>query len=323
MKAVRWTGYGAPEVLILDKFNKPTPKDDEVLIKIYASTVTAGDVRLRATKVSMGFWLPTRLAFGLTKPRKQIPGMELSGEIEAIGKNVTLFNKGDTVYGTTGMALGAHAEFVCLSESSNIVRKPNNITHEQAVGVVFGGLTALHFLGEKVKVTKGQKVLINGASGAVGTASVQLAHYYGAEVMGICSTKNIKLVQSLGAKNVIDYTREDFTSRIGNYDVILDAVGNLSLAQCSGLLTENGKLILINAGLFTNLSSLVRKNLICGVAGESKEALNFLKERIGAYDIKVVVDKVYPLDKIVEAHRYVDLGHKKGSVVIAVTHDDA
>lgn len=137
MKAVRWTGYGAPEVLILDKFNKPTPKDDEVLIKIYASTVTAGDVRLRATKVSMGFWLPTRLAFALTKPRKQIPGMELSGEIEAIGKNVTLFNKGDTVYGTTGMALGAHAEFVCLSESSNIVKKPNNITHEQAAAVVF------------------------------------------------------------------------------------------------------------------------------------------------------------------------------------------
>lgn len=181
----------------------------------------------------------------------------------------------------------------------------------------------MHFLGEKVKVTKGQKVLINGASGAVGTASVQLTHYYGAEVVGVCSTKNIKLVQSLGAKNVIDYTFEDFTSRIGNYDVILDAVGNLSLAQCSGLLTENGKLILINAGLFTNLSSLVRKNLICGVAGESKEALNFLKERIEAYDIKVVVDRVYPLDKIVEAHRYVDLGHKKGSVVIAVTHDDA
>lgn len=323
MKAVRWTGYGEPEVLILDKLNKPTPKDDEVLIKIYASTVTAGDVRLRATKVPMGFWLPTRLAFGLTKPRKQIPGMELSGEIEAIGKNVTLFNKGDTVYGTAGMALGAHAEFVCLSESSNIVKKPNNITHEQAAAVVFGGLTALHFLGEKVKVAKGQKILINGASGAVGTASVQLAHYYGSEVTGVCSTKNIKLIQSLGAKNVIDYTREDFTRSIGNYDVILDAVGNFSTAQCSGQLTENGKLILINAGLFTNLSSLVRKNLICGVAGESKEALDFLKERIEAYDIKVVVDKVYTLDNIVEAHRYVDLGHKKGSVVIAVTHGGA
>lgn len=180
----------------------------------------------------------------------------------------------------------------------------------------------MHFLGEKVKITKGQKVLINGASGAVGTASVQLAHYYGAEVTGVCSAKNIWLIQSLGAKNVVDCTREDFTSVTGNYDVILDAVGNLSMAQCSELLTENGKLILINAGLFTNLSSLLRKNLICGVAGESKEALEFLKKRIDFDDIKVVVDRVYPLDKFVEAHRYVDLGHKKGSVVIAVTHDD-
>ncbi len=230
MKAIAWTKYGAPEVLKLKEFEKPSPKNDEVLIKIHASSVTAGDCRLRAFKVPMGFWLPTRLVFGLTKPRRPIPGMDISGEIESVGKDVKLFKKGDKVYGTTGMKLGANAEYTCLSENSALVKKPNNITHEQAAAVLFGGLTAIHFLRDKANIQRGQKVLVNGASGAVGTASVQLAKYIGSEVTGVCSTSNIKLVESLGAKKVIDYTKNNLTKNSKTYDVILDTVGNLSCA---------------------------------------------------------------------------------------------
>lgn len=318
MKAALWTRYGGPEVLKLQELDKPIPKHNEVLIKINASSVTVGDARLRAFKVPMGFWLPTRLAFGLTRPRKRIPGMDLSGEIETTGKDVKLFNKGDMVYGTTGMALGSNAEYVCLPEHSALVKKPENVSHEQATAVIFGGLTAIHFLRDKAKVQKGHKVLINGASGAVGTASIQLARYLGAEVTAICSSANIELVTSLGAHRVIDYTNEDFTRYHQQYDVILDAVGNLSLARCRRFLAQQGKLILINTGLLTNLSSLFRHNLICGVAGESKEALQFLGERVVAGDIKAVIDKTFPLQQIAEAHRYVDTGHKKGNVVITM-----
>ncbi|MCU7946631.1 MAG: NAD(P)-dependent alcohol dehydrogenase [Candidatus Thiodiazotropha sp. (ex Cardiolucina cf. quadrata)] len=322
MKAIAWTKYGAPEVLKLIELEKPSPKKDEVLIKVHASSVTAGDCRLRAFKVPMGFWLPTRLAFGLTKPRNPIPGMDISGEIESIGKNVKLFKEGDKVYGTTGMRLGANAEYTCLSENAALVKKPNNISHEQAVAIIFGGFTAIHFLKDKANIQRGQKVLVNGASGAVGTASIQLAKYFGAEVTAICSTSNIELVASLGAKKVIDYTKEDFTKNNETYDVILDAVGNLSLLQCKKSLKKQGKLILINTGLLTNLLSIIRKNVICGVAGESKEGLDFLRDRIEAGDIEAVIDKIYPLEQTAEAHRYVDTGHKKGNVVIYVEHKE-
>ncbi len=322
MKAIAWTKYGAPEVLKLKEFEKPSPKNSEVLIKIHASSVTAGDCRLRAFKVPMGFWLPTRLVFGLTKPRIPIPGMDISGEIESVGKDVKLFKKGDKVYGTTGMRLGANAEYTCLSENSALVKKPNNMTHEQAAAVLFGGLTAIHFLRDKANLQGGQKVLVNGASGAVGTASIQLAKHLGAEVTGVCSTSNIELVKSLGAKEVIDYTKEDFTKSKETYDVILDAVGNLSLPQCKKSLTKQGKLILINTGLLTNLLSIARKNVICGVAGESREALDLLRERVEAGDIEAVIDRTYPLKKTAEAHRYVDKGHKKGSVVISIKHKE-
>ncbi len=266
----------------------------------------------------MGFWLPTRLVFGLTKPRKQIPGMDISGEIESVGKDVKLFKKADKVYGTTGMRLGANAEYTCLPENAVLVKKPNNISYEQAAAVIFGGLTAIHFLRDKANIQSGQKILINGASGAVGVASIQLAKYIGAEVTAVCSTSNIELVESLGAKNVIDYTKNDFTKNKETYDVILDTVGNLSLSQCEKLLTKQGKLILINTGLLTNLSSIVKKNLICGVAGESKENLNLLKEHVEAGDIVAVIDKIYPLEQTAEAHKYVDTGHKKGNVVITI-----
>lgn len=322
MKAIAWTKYGAPEVLELKEFERPSPKNDEVLIKIHATSVTAGDCRLRAFKVPTGFWLLTRLAFGLTKPRMPIPGMDISGEIESVGKDVKLFEKGDKVYGTTGMRLGANAEYTCLSENSALVKKPNNISYEQAAAVLFGGLTAIHFLRDKAHIQRSQKVLVNGASGAVGTASVQLAKYFGAEVTGVCSASNIELIQSLGAKEIIDYTKSDFTRNNKEYDVILDTVGNLSLQQCKRSLTKQGKLILINTGLLTNLLSIVKNNVICGVAGESKEGLNFLRERIESGDIEAVIDRVYPLEKTAEAHRYVDMGHKKGNVVISVEHKE-
>lgn len=318
MKAVTWPKYGNPEVLKLKDLPKPLPNKDEVLIKIHATAVTAAVVRLRAFRVPLGFWLPTRLAFGIIRPRKQIPGMDLSGEVVAVGENVKQFKIGDLVYGTTGMKLGANAEYVCLPENSALAKKPSNVSHEQAVAVIFGGLTAIHFLRDKANIQKGQKILINGASGAVGTASIQLANHFGAEVTGVCSTSNIDLVKSLGAKKVIDYTKEDFTKNNQKYDVILDAVGNLSLSLCSSSLTKDGKLILINTGLLTNLTSLAKKNLICGIAGESKESLDFLRKHVESEDIKPVIDKVYPLEQIVEAHRYVDSGHKKGNVVIAV-----
>ena len=316
MKAIAWTNYGSPEVLKLVELEKPTPKKDEVLIKIHASSVTAGDCRLRAFNVPTGFWLPTRLVFGVTKPRNKISGMDVSGEIESVGSEVTLFKPGDLVYGTTGMKLGANAEYTCLPESAALVAKPSNSNHQQAAAVIFGGMTAIHFLKDKANLQRGQKVLINGASGAVGTAAIQLANYLGAEVTAVCSTANIDLVKSLGATTVIDYSKDDVTQQNETYDVILDTVGNLNFAQCKRQLTEQGKAILINTGLLTNLSSLFRRNLICGVAAETKENLNFLRARVEAGDIKAVIDRSYPLEQTAEAHRYVDTGRKKGNVVI-------
>jgi len=322
MKVIAWTKYGAPEVLELKEFEKPSPKKDEVLIKIHASSVTAGDCRLRSFNIPMGFWLPTRLMFGLTKPRRPVPGMDMSGEIESIGKDVKLFKEGDKVFGTTGMRLGANAEYICLSENAALVKKPDNMSHEQAVAIIFGGLTAIHFLRDKANIQRDQKVLINGASGSVGTSSIQLAKHFGSGVTGVCSTSNIGLVKSLGAKEVIDYTKEDFTKNKQTYDVILDAVGNLSLPQCKKSLTKQGLLISINTSLLNNLLSIFRKNVICGVAGESKEGLDFLRERAESGDIEAVIDRIYPLEHTAKAHRYVDMGHKKGNVVIVVKHKE-
>jgi NADPH:quinone reductase-like Zn-dependent oxidoreductase len=323
MKAIAWTKYGTPDVLKVIETEKPKPKNDEVLIKIHASTVTAGDARLRSFNVPVGFWLPTRLVFGLFKPRKIIPGMDVSGEIEAVGHDVTLFNIGDKVYGTAGIHLGANAEYICLPEKSALVEKPKNITHQEAVSIPFGGLTANHFLTNKANIRKDQKILINGASGAVGTASIQLAKYLGAIVTGICSTANIELVKSLGANRVVDYTKEDLTKINEQYDVILDAVGNFSLYRCKHLLKGHGKLISINAGLVTNLLAVFRRDLISGVAGENKEDLEFLRELVESDNMKPVIDKVFPLEETAEAHRHVDKGHKKGNVVISMVSNES
>lgn len=316
MIAIGWTAYGEPEVLKLIDIEKPSPKNNEVLVRIYATAVTTGDCRLRGLKVPFGMRLLTRLAFGITKPRKLIPGMDFSGEVEFVGNKVKMFKKGDRVFGSTGMNLGANAEYTCIDEGKAIIQIPGSLSYQNAVSFIFGGLTAVHFLRDKVKIKSGDRVLVNGASGAVGTASMQIAKYYGAEVTGICSFKNHELVISLGADKVIDYAKEDFCKNGKTYDIILDTVGNLSFSTCRKSLTKSGKVILINTGLGGILQSLVNAKLVCGVAGESKEALSFLIELVNSRKLTPVIDSTYPLENTVEAHRYVDSGHKKGNVIL-------
>lgn len=308
--------YGTPDVLEVQDLEEPTPKNHEVLVKIASSAVTTGDCRMRRFDVPSGFWLPARLAFGLLKPRKKITGMDFSGEVVAVGKGVSLFKKGDRVFGTTGMALGANSEYTCIAENKALIKIPDSISYTDAVSLIFGGITALYFLQGKIK--QDSKVLINGASGSVGSSAVQVSKNYGAKVTGICSGSNRELVLSIGADKVIDYTNNDFSDNGVVYDVILDTVGNLSYASCKRSLSKSGKLILINAGLGTIISSLVKKNLICGVALESKELLQEILRLYETKRLKPVIDKVYSLEKIVEAHRYVDKGHKKGSVVLTI-----
>lgn len=318
MRAISWTAYGSPDVLKLHQAEKPMPKSHEVLVKVHASTVTKGDVRLRACDVPAGFWLPTRMALGVLKPRVKTPGMDFSGTVEAIGNQVTSFAVGSEVYGTAGMLMGAHAEYLCLPEKAAFVEKPQTINHEQAAAIVFGGVTALHFLKNKPVIKDGHKVLINGASGAVGTAAIQLAKYLGAEVTGVCSAKNIPLIEMLGVNHAFDYRKKAVTGINQSFDVILDAVGNLTPKECRSLLTTQGKFIAINAGLLMNLSALFRCNLIAGVAKESKEALVCLRELVDSGDIEPIIDEIFFLEEAAKAHQYVDTGRKKGSVVLLI-----
>ena len=319
MKAVAWIKYGNPsDALGIMEAETPVPKKNEVLIKVHSTAVTVGDARLRASNVPVGFWVPTRLIFGLFKPRHKTPGMHFSGTVEGLGKEVESFDIGDRVFGSSGMRFGANAEYMCLPETAAIIKKPDEIDHDDAVACIFGGQTAIHFLKNTAKLGPGQNILVNGASGAVGTASIQLAKYLGADVTAVCSTENIDLVKSLGADKAIDYTGENLEAGEETYDFILDAVGNIPLSRGKNLLKEQGKLISINVGLFATLSAAWNSKLIVGVARESKADLQFLKELVMKGDFKPVIDRVYPLDKIAEAHEYVDRGHKKGNVVIAV-----
>jgi len=330
MKAIVWTKYGSSAVLQLKEVAKPTPKDNEVLVKIHATTVTAGDCELRRLKFPIWLWLPMRIYVGLRKPKKiTILGQELAGEIESVGKDVKLFRKGDQVFGTTGFGFGAYAEYICLPEKPEemegpLAIKPANMTYEEAAAVPVGGLEALHFL-RKGNIQSGQKVLINGAGGSIGTFAIQLAKYFGAEVTGVDSTRKLDMLRSIGADQIIDYTQEDFTKSGETYDVIFDVVGKSSFSGCIRSLKKKGFYLLANPGLsqmvrgrWTSMTS--SKKVIFGAASPKTEDLIFLKELIEAGKIKSAIDRRYPLEQIAEAHSYVDKGQKTGNVVITVEH---
>lgn len=321
MKAIVYTKFGSPDVLELKEVAKPTPKDNEVLIKIVATTVAAEDPGIRARPGLNGF----------LKPKKSILGFYLAGEVEAVGKDVKRFKKSDKVYGNTGLGLlGSYAEYICMPENGALAMKPANITYEEAAALPNGALTALPFLRDKGNIQSGQKVLINGASGAVGTIAVQLAKYFGADVTGVCSTTNLEMVKSLGADKVIDYTKEVFTKDGQTYDIIFDTVGNSPFSRCKGSLTENGIYLTTVPSpktmfqmLWTSMTG--GKKVAIAATGlrpssEKTKELIFLNGLIETGKIKAVIDRSYPLEQIAEAHKYVESGHKKGNVVINVTH---
>jgi NADPH:quinone reductase-like Zn-dependent oxidoreductase len=306
MKAIICTKYGPPEVLELKYVDKPTPKNNEVLIKIFATTVTSSDCIVRGFTLPLIMWIPARLALGFFKPRKSILGMVLSGQIELVGDNVTQFKKGDKVFAHTFLRFGTYAEYTCMPEASALTLMPSNLIYEESSAIPFGGTLALHFL-KRANIQKGQKVLIYGASGAVGISAVQLAKHFGAEVSGVCSTVNLDLIKSLGADFAIDYTKENFTEKGEKYDLIFDAVGKKksSHLQYKNTLAPKGQFISVDHGN-------PGERAIC------KETMNTLKEFAEIGVLKPIIDKILPLEQIVEAHRYVDKGHKKGNVIITI-----
>jgi len=326
MKAIICTRYGPPEVLQLAEVEKPVPKDNEVQIRVYATTVSPADCAFRKGKPIIG-----RFFAGLLKP-KYIPGDDLAGEIESVGKDVKAFKKGDHVFGSSGSKFGAHSEYKCLPEDEALAIMPANLNYGEAVAVSYSGLTALPFLRDKAKIQSGQEVLIIGASGSVGSIAVQLAKHFGAEVTGVCSTRNLELVRSLGADRVVDYTKEDFTKTGPTYDIVFDAVGKSSFSCCKSSLKERGvylttvpTLTIMLSMLWSSISNQKKAKFVAtGLRplGEKAKDLIFLKELCEAGKIRPVIDRHYPLEQIAEAHRYVDEGHKKGNVIITLEHED-
>ena len=329
MKAAVCSKYGPPEVLQLKEVPKPEPKSDEVCIRIKATAVNSADIRVRKFDVPISFWLPARFALGMFRPRYSILGIVSSGEIESVGRDVKGFKPGDRVFAASDFERwGAYAEYLCLKETGSIALKPENMNYEEAASIIFGGLTAIEFL-RRAGMKRGQRVLVYGASGSVGTSTVQLAKHLGAEVTGVCSGANIDLVRSLGADHVIDYQREDFSKRDYRYDVVFDAVGKASLSACISLLKKGG--VYLNAVDTPGMMMLMRwaswtKGIRLWHEGYKKnghknirvEDFRTLKAYADEGALKPVIDRSYPLEKIVEAHRYVERGHKKGNVTISV-----
>lgn len=317
MKAAVYTQYGAPEVLQLREVTKPEPRDNEILLRIKATAVNSGDVRLRKADP-----FAVRFLFGLLKPKINVLGSVFSGEVESVGKLVKRFKVGDQVFGHTDMSFGAYAEYICLSEDGTLAIKPPTISHQEAAVIPFGGVAALHFI-KKASIKENQKVLIVGASGAVGSAAVQLVKSYGAIVTGVCSTSNIELVKSLGADNVIDYTKEDFTQSGEVYDLIFDTVNSISVARSLRSLTKRGTMILSAAGMLEMLQGLwvsvtSNRKVLTGVISHKAVDASTLKELVEKGKFKPVIDKTFPLSQISEAHAYVEGGHKRGNIAISI-----
>jgi NADPH:quinone reductase-like Zn-dependent oxidoreductase len=325
MKAIVWTKYGPPDGLELKEVEKPVPKDNEVLIRIYATTVAAGDCQLRSLTIPFAFHLPLRLYLGLRQPRHVILGQELAGEIEAVGKDVQRLRVGDQVTGWAGFRLGTYAQYKCLPEKGVLALKPLTMTYEEAATLPIGGLEAAYFL-RRGQIQSGEKVLINGAGGSIGTYAVQLAKYIGAEVTGVDSTEKLELLRSIGADRVIDYTREDFTRGGERYDVIFDVVGKSTFSRSVRSLAPQGRYLIDNGGPSQRLrgrwiSIRSDKRVIPWADRTVSEYIadyDFLKGLIEAGKIRAIVDRYYPLEQMADAHRYVDTGHKKGNVVISV-----
>ncbi|BBO66646.1 alcohol dehydrogenase [Desulfosarcina alkanivorans] len=325
MKAVVYERYGPPDVLEVREVAKPVPGDHEVLIKTCATTVTSGDWRARSLDVPVGFGFISRLVFGVSGPRNPVLGTELAGVVESVGKRVSQFKAGDPVFAFSDAGMGCHAEYKCMPEDGAVAPKPATLSFDEAAALSFGGTTALDFF-KRGKLQSGETVLVNGASGGVGTAAVQLARYFGARVTGVCSTANLALVKSLGAHRVIDYTRADITQRDETYDVIMDTAGTLPFPRARGLLREHGRLLLVLGRLPDMLripwvSMTSGKKIIAGPASGRRADLLVLARLAEAGKYKPVVDRRYPFEQIVDAHRYVDTGHKRGNVIITLAHD--
>ncbi|MCA0446124.1 MAG: NAD(P)-dependent alcohol dehydrogenase [Bacteroidetes bacterium] len=304
MKAVICTQYGTPEVLQIQEVSKPLPKDNQILVKIVAAAVNSGDVRVRSLDVKGFEKVIMRLVLGISKPRKPILGTVFSGVVETVGNNVSRFKAGDKVFGMTGFNFGTHAEYIAVNQNATVMEMPENATYEEAAAIIFGGQTAIHFL-EKAKIAEklNPKILIIGATGSVGTAAIQIAKYYKADITAVCSSEGYKLVNELGVTNVILYDKEDFTKQTEKFDIIFDAVGTSNRKQCGNLLTENG--------IYTSVSS--------GYASETIQQLQLLKELFEKEEFKAVIDRTFQMDEIIKAHQYVDTGRKKGNVVLRIS----